>query len=222
MQQAETFRAGSTERLLWSGFALVLIAVIVAGAWSLLERRSRFGGGEQLPVLGVVPEFQLVERSGALVRRGDLEGRIWIADFVFTHCSGICPVLSSRMAALQKEIEQSDSEARLVSFSVDPTRDTPDVLKAYADRYGADSSRWLFLTGERRELHRLIGDGFRLSVAERSPEEAGDSSELITHSDRFVLVDRAARIRGYYRMTEEGSARQLLLDIEKLESARSS
>jgi protein SCO1/2 len=163
-----------------------------------------------------VPDFTLVERAGRPISRGDLDGQPWVADFIFTRCSGMCPALSTRMAELRRRVRDAGLQARSVSFSVDPAHDTPDVLRAYAERYAADDG-WLFVTGERGALYRLIGEGFRLSVAERTPGQAGDAGELITHSDRFVLVDAVGQIRGYYHGTEPDAVMALMRDLAALQ-----
>jgi protein SCO1/2 len=201
------------ERFIWLGLGLVVIAVAAAGIWSLLRPPA-----DELPVLGQVPEFALVERSGAPFTRADLDGTPWVANFIFTQCSGICPVLSARMADLRRQLAARGLRARLVSFSVDPRRDSPEVLREYATRFGATDPSWAFVTGEREALYRLIGEGFRLSVAERSPDDARDGGELITHSDRLVLVDAQGRIRGYYHGTDADSVPALLEDLATLQS----
>jgi protein SCO1/2 len=207
-------------RLVWAGLVGVLGVVAVAGLLSLGRRAASPPGASLggLQVLGEVPDFRLVERSGREIGLEDLRGRVWIADFVFTRCGGICPVLSARMARLQESLGVAgDSGLRLVSFTVDPAHDTPEVLRAYADALSADAEGWLFLTGARADLHTLIKDGFRLSVAERDPgDPEADPNEMITHSDRFVLVDSQARIRGYYHGTEEESVDRLLADLDTL------
>jgi cytochrome oxidase Cu insertion factor (SCO1/SenC/PrrC family) len=168
-----------------------------------------------LPVLGTVPDFNLVERSGRRIARSELLGQPWIANFIFTSCAGVCPTLTASMARLHGELETAAPEVRTVSVSVDPHRDTPAVLSAYADRYHA-APDWLFLTGDRDAIHRLVSSGFRLSVAERSPEESMGSTDLVTHSDRFALVDAEARIRGYYRGAEAELIPQILADVRRL------
>jgi len=90
------------------------------------------------------------------------------------------------------------------------------VLEDYAGRFGADPKRWLFLTGESNVLHSLIKNGFKLAVAERSPDENTDGGGLITHSDRFVLIDADGHLRGYYHGTDPGDVDRLLADIETL------
>jgi len=201
----------ATERGIWVVLSAVVVAVVAAGLWSLRGGKP----DSAFPVLAIVPDFTLTERSGRSVTRDDLLGQIWVADFIFTRCSGVCPLLSSRMAVLQRALREQGVDARLVSFSVDPTHDTPEVLREYAGHFGADANRWLFLTGPRDQLYDLIGKGFMLSVAEREPGQ-DDSGELITHSDRFVLVDRQGRIRGYYHGTEDETLNRLVTDIAVL------
>jgi cytochrome oxidase Cu insertion factor (SCO1/SenC/PrrC family) len=170
-----------------------------------------------LPVLGTVPDFALTERSGRVVTKADLGGRPWVANFIFTTCAGVCPLLSNRMAALRRDLAARGLMVRSVSFSVDPARDTPHVLRDYAARYTADQHAWLFLTGPHEQLYGLISDGFHLSVAERSAAEAAQSpGELITHSDRFVLVDADGQIRAYYHGTDAEVVAQVLRDVATL------
>jgi protein SCO1/2 len=149
-------------------------------------------GSGPLPILGTVPPFTLVDRSGTAVAAADLAGRVWVADFIFTRCPDICPALTRRLASLQDDLGSGPDPVRLVSISVDPLHDTPAVLGAYAERMGARAS-WLFLTGSRDAVATLLKDGFRVAWADDGPPSAP-----ITHSDRFVLVDRALRVRGYY------------------------
>jgi protein SCO1/2 len=207
----DSMPGSGSERGIWALLAAVVIAVVAAGLWSLRKPSPR----SEFPVVATVPDFVLTERSGRRIARADLAGDVWVADFIFTRCSGVCPLLSSRMATLQRVLREQEIDARLVSFSVDPSHDTPEVLREYAKRYSADPERWLFLTGTRDELHSLIGKGFLLSVAEGAPGEV-DPGELITHSDRFVLVDRQARIRGYYHGSDEEALSRLVADVALL------
>ncbi len=186
--------------------ALLGGATLVAGV--LLWR----GRSEPPPVLGVVPDFALLERSGRTVTPGDFAGTPYIADFMFTRCTGICPALSTRMAEIRRSAAQASLPVRFVSFSVDPLHDRPEVLRSYAEQIGADVDDWYFLTGDRDALYALIGKGFKLSVIEGGT----DGGELVTHSDRLVLVDGAAQIRGYYRGPEPDTADRLLRDLAAL------
>jgi protein SCO1/2 len=193
--------------------------LLTAATWAVF----RHGGApseEELPVLGVVPEFSLLASTGQPLSRRDLAGSVWIADFIFTRCGSICPILTAQMAKIQAALARAgDTSVRLVSFSVDPAYDTPEVLQEYATRFHADPNRWTFVTGQRNVLYGLIGAGFHLAVADRPEGGNTDGGGLITHGDSFVLVDGSFNIRGYYHGTDAESVQQLLSDLGKLEPA---
>jgi protein SCO1 len=158
---------------------------------------------------GTVPTFQLVNQNGQPFGSAQLAGKIWIADFIYTTCPGPCPMISSRMSELQKPLEKTD--VHLVSFSVDPEKDTPQVLRGYADKLQADPARWNFLTGPKSVIYRLSHDGFKLAVSDGSDEQG-----LPVHSTRMVLVDRHGQIRGYYDATEADAITKLVADTNHL------
>lgn len=161
-----------------------------------------------------LPDFALSATSSdgkaRPLRRASLLGRVWVADFVFTRCTGPCPILSARMARAQDRLPAS---VGLISFSVDPDHDTPSVLAAYAARYGADPARWLFVTGPKAEITRLVKDGFLLPVAENAAARPG---ERVAHSSRFVLIDAQARVRGWYDGEDEAALARLERDAAAL------
>ncbi|OAI49657.1 hypothetical protein AYO44_18355 [Planctomycetaceae bacterium SCGC AG-212-F19] len=159
------------------------------------------------PPLGRVDDFQLVERSGRSVTRDDLEGKVWVAAFSFTRCAGPCTQISGAMAQLQQQVA-GQSDVRLVSFTVDPEHDTPDVLAAYAKKFAADPDRWLFLTGDREKMYALIQHSFKLGVAQAEGTARTPGNEVL-HSTRLVVVDRQGNIRGYFDGTEEKSLGEL-------------
>lgn len=180
--------------------ALALGGLLGLALFALRSRIGERAGGAPrgLPALGEVPAFSLVERSGAPLTRDALLGRVWVADFVFTRCSVTCPVMTAAMRRLQEDFADLP-EVRLVSFTVDPERDTPDVLREYARAVGADRARWLFATGEKAAIHGLSREGFRLGVGDPATGDGAPvGAEAILHSTRLVLVDARARIRGYY------------------------
>jgi protein SCO1/2 len=169
-----------------------------------------------LPVLGSVPPFTLTERSGRSVGSADLAGRVWVADFIFTRCPDVCPLLTARMAELGRRLPAGPDRIQLVSFSVDPAHDTPEVLRDYAARMGAGDG-WLFLTGPREAIAGLLRQGFKVAFADDGPPAAP-----ITHSDRFVLVDRHLRIRGYYHGNDPADLERLARDARALDAERPS
>jgi protein SCO1/2 len=195
------------QKQIWFLLIVLIAATISLGSFYVFFKREMRGSG--LPIYDSVPYFKLTERSGKQVSLSDLKGEVWVADFIFTHCADTCPMMSLRMKALQETAEAQG--IRLVSFTVDPARDTPDVLSSYADQYGADKNRWLFLTGEEDFIHSLAKQGFRLGV-----DKAGKETPIL-HSDRFVLVDRKGRIRGYFESESEEGKKELVRAIEALQ-----
>jgi cytochrome oxidase Cu insertion factor (SCO1/SenC/PrrC family) len=212
---------------------LALAAAAVAG-WAAVTGRTAAlfghapvgdpGNLEAVGHYGDVPDFLLVERSGRTVRRADLFGSVWVANFVYTRCTETCPLQTAQLARLQTDFPERDF--RLVSITVDPEHDTPAVLARYAEQYGADPQRWLFLTGEKRAIYRLATDGFRLGVVDPHDQPARTSGlfrllapapawathgsqGLVMHSPRLVLVDRRATIRAYHRPDDPESLDRL-------------
>jgi cytochrome oxidase Cu insertion factor (SCO1/SenC/PrrC family) len=156
--------------LLWGLLGAVLTAVVGLGVRSLVWQeplQDLFPGASsaRLPIYGSVPDFALTDQHGRLVRRADLEGKVWIASFIFTNCPEECPLMTAEMAQFQSDLANIP-DFRLVSISIDPERDTPSVLSQYADRFKADSERWLFLTGDKRAIYRLAREGFRLGIVD--------------------------------------------------------
>lgn len=156
-----------------------------------------------------VGEFSLIDSSGRPFTLSDLKGRTSVVDFVFTRCLGVCPTMTAEMRALQDRLPKG---IRLISISVDPENDTPEVLASYGRVHGADPERWLFLTGDRDTIHKLSIESFKLLV----DPDGGSAAEPIVHSTRFVLVDRDAVIRGYYDSTEREAMDRLVADAKAL------
>ncbi len=191
-----------------AGAGLVLSLALLAHAWSL-RRVARGYGEEELPRLSSLPDFSTVSETGVAVTKTTLAGKVWIADFIFTTCGGTCPGMTAKMRSLQERL-RSEPGVRLVSFTVDPEHDTPEVLARYGREQGADPRRWTFLRTDKEGIRTLCRKGFRLSV-----EDAGPGVEPILHSTRFVLVDGTGTIRGYYDSNEPG-AMDALVDGARL------
>ena len=210
------------QKALWGLLILVLIGVVGAGIWSLIlhkpaSKQALSVGSRQPPAYGSVPDFSFIERSGQEVERVEFLGRIWVVDLIYTHCPDTCALQSAEMARLQAELV-NETDIRLVSITVDPARDTLAVLSRYAKRFGADPKRWLFLTGEKEAIYRFAREGLHLPAMDprSSARGAGGRGVTFLHSSRFVLVDREARIRGYYESSDMGSLRQLREDVKTL------
>jgi protein SCO1/2 len=156
----------------------------------------------ELPVLATLEPFSLTRESGKPFISQELSGAPWVANFIFTRCPNQCPLMTARLATLQRSIP---SRVRLVSFSVDPLYDTPDVLKSYALKFGADPGRWAFLTGDREVLRRV-----------RANFKLGESEDPSLHSLRYVLVDDEGRVRGYYDSEDNDSLKKLIEDVGKV------
>jgi len=158
-----------------------------------------------LPLMSEAPRFQLTTQDGAPFDSKSLTGHVWVADFVYTTCTGPCPMMSSQMHQLQA-LTAETPDVKLVSITVDPQHDTPPVLAEYAKHFKYDPARWVFLTGDQATLN-TAGLGFKLNSVDGST----------THSTRFVLVDRRQQIRGYYLTSDDGFLHRLLHDIRQLE-----
>jgi protein SCO1/2 len=210
-----------TKRAVLFGVVALAVVVLVGGAlWTSASRRVTGGGWEEKPleglqVFGQVPPFSLTERSGVSVTETALKGKVSVVNFIYTSCPDTCPLQSAEIKNLQEGYAQTGA-VRFFSITVDPQRDTPDVLKKYATRFKADPERWLFLTGNKEEIHRLAQEGFRLSAAEIPQAQRPPSGATHAHSPRFVLVDRKAQIRGYYSSNEKEAMTRLRRDLERL------
>ena len=164
----------------------------------------------KLPDYGTVPAFTMTDSLGHPFDSGELAGKVWVADFIYTNCPSACPFMSSRMHSVQRSLKGQE-DVKLVSISVDPARDTPPVLNAFARRYGGPNEQWIFLTGSPATVHLVAYQTFH----------AGDVLGKIEHSTKFVLVDKRGRIRGYYSTYDKDGIPTLLKDISALRRARS-
>ena len=167
---------------------------------------------EEIPVLNELPQFALVDHDGEPFPRSGLEGRLWVADFIFTSCQSSCPVLTAHMRGLQQRVSDVP-DASFLSVSVDPETDTPEVLSSYVQENSLRDDNWRFVTGEQEAVEDLVLRGFRVGL-----DENGNEAEEIMHANHFVLVDRDARIRGYYRANNDGIGK-LERDLRALAAA---
>lgn len=209
-------------------FVVVIVAALSAGLAAIVVFPASSGssgpepelpaGGVELERLGETPDWTLTASTGERVSSADLRGTPYIVDFIFTRCKVACPLMTAHMREIQEMLAGSDmlGNVKLVSVSVDPEHDRPDVLAEFKAGYGAHPRHWLFLTGDSREkVWRLVEDGYLLGVAEDPDNEAMP----IDHSTRFGLVDANGVIRGYYDSDDPEDRRRITADAIALAKA---
>ncbi len=207
------------------GALLLSLAIGGAAIVLLLQRAQTLPGTGAAAPIGPAPAFALVDQLGRPVSDADLRGKVVVADFIYTTCTDICPALTAQMATLRTRLAEEGllgDEVVLLSISVDPARDTPDVLRAYSEPFGADPATWRFLTGDEPAIREVVVDGFMLGVEvmaaaaeDAAAHEAGTAHSAtdghtgghgaehggdyeVSHSGRFVLIDRDWQVRSYY------------------------
>jgi protein SCO1 len=172
----------------------------------------------ELPTYWSAPAFDLIDQSGTTFGNEDIAGRVVLVDFIYTNCADICPVLTATLRAVQDRLEAdglSPSRVLLVSITVDPERDTPEVLQEYARRVDARTDGWKFLTGDRVDLERTLLEGFKLPFRGPSPAGPLRPGFEITHTNRMIMIDRAGLVRGVLS-GQEATTEQLVRDIKRL------
>jgi protein SCO1/2 len=189
--------------LIWIGLGGIIIAIAAVNLWSLFGTKP----DDLTAAVNIsVPDFRLTNQQGEPLGLSDMDGKIWVADFIFTSCPTICPAMTQEMARLQSEFVADP--VYFVSFSVDPERDTVDILARYASAYGADDRRWHFLTGDKANIYQLAEQGFSLA--------AGHKGSEILHSPRFILVKRDGNIHDYYDSRSKPAMIRLRQDVKTL------
>jgi protein SCO1/2 len=196
---------------LWTITALAALGLVTMA--HVLQTRNASAAASadtvNLPALFDAPAFSLTDQDGKPFDSSQLRGKVWIADFIFTHCAGLCPVMTENLAEFQKQTP--GSAVQMVSFSVDPERDTPEVLKHYGGEVKADFSRWHFLTGTRAQTWE-ISKGMKLAVGQ-------DTGDQVLHSTHFLLVDGEGKVRGIYDSDTTGFMKKMIDDSGALAAA---
>ena len=200
---------GAPKRLPFMVWVITFLVAIglIAGA-SKLFRSSERRGYDETPAIGTVPDFHFATQDGKTLTRQDLLGKVWVIDFFFTRCPGPCPMMSSRLAEISKELKKA-KDVRLVSLSIDPEHDTPAVLNEYAAKVGADPDRWIFLTGPKNQVEEFTTKGMLQALSNADPATP-------VHSTRFLVIDRQGRIRSARKLDEPELVQKLLMDIGNL------
>ncbi|MEE2750789.1 MAG: SCO family protein [Myxococcota bacterium] len=168
---------------------------------------------EPPPVIAIVPEFEYTDQHGEAFGTDRLAGKVWVANFIFTRCTTICPIFTDKMYEVQHRGKNLGDLFHLVSFSVDPEYDTPEVLKAYADKHRVSSRMWSFLTGPIDEVKDTVVNGMKITMEEREDPEQVQS---LLHGSHFVLVDAFRQIRGFYDANDADAVDRMLMDVKIL------
>jgi protein SCO1 len=161
-------------------------------------------------------DFSLTNSAGDVISNRELKGKILVVDFLFTSCSTTCPFVNARMTQIQ-QLTTNEPDVKLVSLTVDPRDDTPEVLAKYGERFGADTNRWLFLTGDRAALYQLIGQSF---LAQDTDDPFGYMPGNFAHTERIAVMDSEGNLRGYFDGLNQNTAGAVVDEIEKIRSQK--
>jgi protein SCO1/2 len=186
-------------RTLWLGLGLLLGILGLAYLLSLAEFKQQHA----LPVIGAVADFTLTNQDGKVTTLAGLTNRVWVADIIFTRCTGPCPIITGHMKSLEDALPKT-SGAKLVTLTTDPDYDTPAMMKRYGERFGADFSRWTFLTGTKTEIGALGAGSLKLSAVPVPVADQTNAADLFIHTTIFVIVDKHARLRGSFETVGDG------------------
>lgn len=168
----------------------------------------------KLPTYFQVPPFELINETGLNFGSQDLKKSPYIASFIFTQCTLTCPQTLNILSQLQNQLKNDSSNGKIVTFTVDPERDTPRVLKKKALSYKADPKFWTFLTGDFEKVEKVITQSFRSPMDKFLDDD--NSIIGIAHSEKLILVDKKGSIRGLYSINDKREREQLLLDLKRL------
>jgi protein SCO1/2 len=173
-------------------------------------KNTRIVAGQVDTVYHQIPAFRFLNQDSVWVSEKDMAGKIYIADFFFTSCPTICPKMKTQLLRIYERYAENDN-IRILSHSIDPTYDTPSILKQYAARLQVKSPRWNMLTGDKAAIYKL-GEKSYMVTAQEDKNEAGG----FVHSGAFILVDKNRHVRGIYDGTQEAEVNHLIEDIEIL------
>lgn len=200
--------------------AIFLLAFfIILSAVFIIITREDVKKPERLPVIGAnnghhIQPFSFVNQEGDTITEEDVKGKIFVVEYFFTTCKGICPKMNENMSKVYQAF-RGNEDVLILSHSVDPLKDTVGAMKAYSLRFDADPDQWMFLTGDKKELYDIARYSYLISASDDTATV--DIQSDFIHTDRFVLVDKDGYIRGkFYKGTDIGEVNQLIGDIKKL------
>jgi protein SCO1/2 len=190
---------------------LVFFGLLLGGFYYAMVKYTDFEE-VKLPVLNTVQPFEFLRQDSATASQKDIRNRVYVAEYFFTTCKGICPKMNKNMKAIYEQFK-TDSNFLIVSHTVNPETDSLPVLRHYADSLGADVSNWWFLTGSKDKLYQTARESYLLDDPKNSTKNI---DEQFLHTQFFTLVDRQGRVRGVYDGIKKEEVDQLTTDIKTL------
>ncbi|MCH7409106.1 SCO family protein [Belliella sp. DSM 111904] len=182
----------------------------ILGNWHINEFEME-GKTIQDTVFHKIADFSFINQEGKEVSNSTTAGKVYVADFFFTTCPTICPIMKTQMLRVHEKFKEED-QFMILSHTLDPEHDTPELLKDFAEKIGIeDDNTWQFLSGDQEKIFEIGQTSYLTTAMEDSSEPGG-----ILHSGAFVLVDQKGRIRGVYDGTKEDQVNKLMRDIPKL------
>jgi len=160
----------------------------------------------------VVRQFSFINQEGQTITEQNLKDKIYVVEYFFTTCEGICPKMNDNMVAVYQTF-RNDNDFMILSHTVDPEVDTVAQLKRYAQKYDADPTRWMFLTGNKDSLYKMAIDDYLIPIADSTVEKINPT---FIHTQKFVLIDKEKKVRGFYDGTDAASVKKLIQDINEL------
>ncbi len=211
-------------------FLMVLFAICVPIGYFLMKPKNQ----DALPIINpidvqeemvdpemlrigqghTIGDFSFQNQDNKTITQKDIEGKVFVAEYFFTTCKSICPIMNSQMQRVQQEFK-GNSNVKILSFTVDPETDTVAQMKRYAGKHNAITGQWHFLTGKQEDLYRLARKSFFI-LKPAEVQNQGDVGSDFIHTNNFVLVDQKKRIRGYYDGTSQKEVSELIKDIKRL------
>ena len=190
---------------------LVFFGLLLGGFYYAMIKYTDFEE-VKLPVLNTVQPFVFLRQDSIMAEQKDIRNRVYVAEYFFTTCKGICPKMNKNMKAIYEQFK-TDSSFLIVSHTVNPDTDSLPVLRHYADSLGADVSNWWFLTGSKESLYKTARESYLLDDPKNSTKNI---DEQFLHTQFFTLVDRQGRVRGVYDGIKKEEVDQLMTDIKTL------
>jgi len=174
-------------------------------------QKIKLANGSDKEVPFTVPPFTFINQDNQTLTSDFVEKKIWVADYFFTNCNSICPKMTMHLQKVHEAFKRNN-DVKLISFTVDPDRDTPGALQLYAAKYNGTPNQWQFVTGDKKALYAYA----RKALFIIATDGDGGPDDFI-HSENLVLVDAHEHIRGYYDGTNDAQVKQLIKDIKRLQ-----